>query len=480
MRNYPYLRKEFFRAALVLILSVLLMKYSNGYGFIVVAIYALQALVRDKPASLFYSLTLTLTMMVANTFFVPKDVVFFTIQRTMLVIIGLFTSIKLFGGTKSKLVSPFMGMFIYLFYMLFSSLDGWMPIISLMKLLLFGIIYMAYSGMSNLIITDRYVNGPIIRSMFLTIAAFFIIGSLLLIPFPAISQMRYDEIESGRVVVSLFKGMSMHSQALGPIVSCIFVLLFADMIFSIGKFDLFYVLMMVCCPVLIYKTSSRTALGAAFSGIMFSLLLFMKNRNVVAKWRGKVLSVSILIAICLSVVFVFKADFRKDFNRYLVKSTDAENAIVSFETVSASRWGLVEEQWLNYKQSPLIGNGFQVSPEMIGMKISGITSLLSAPVEKGVWLSAVLEEGGAIGFILLLVLIVSTFSSLNRQRAYICMAVFFSMLVSNLGEFSMFAMSGVGGFYWGLVFVALILDSLRIKEEQLRMNIVDGVPLAWR
>ena len=64
---------------------------------------------------------------------------------------------------------------------------------------------------------------------------FFILGSIVLIPFPAISQLsgaEYVEAMKRGGALSLFKGMTMHSQSLGPCVAVIFSVLFADFVFS--------------------------------------------------------------------------------------------------------------------------------------------------------------------------------------------------------------------------------------------------------
>jgi len=67
------------------------------------------------------------------------------------------------------------------------------------------------------------------------------------------------------------------------------------------------------------------------------------------------------------------------------------------EEMMATRQGLIDRAMYNWRKKPLIGNGFQVSDEMQYEHRKGFADYLSAPIEKGVWISAVLEEGGVIG-----------------------------------------------------------------------------------
>ena len=99
----------------------------------------------------------------------------------------------------------------------------------------------------------------------------------------------------------------------------------------------------------------------------------------------------------------------------------------------------------------------------------GIMSYISAPIEKGVWPTAVLEEGGIIGFILFAGFLVVAMAILYRKHAYCGLSVLWTFMFANLGEFSFFSMSYVGGFYWMLVFTGLVLDGQRMKKVGLKV-----------
>ena len=118
-----------------------------------------------------------------------------------------------------------------------------------------------------------------------------------------------------------------------------------------------------------------------------------------------------------------------------------------------------------FKKKPLIGNGFQVSGEMAGLKIKGAASILSAPIEKGVWVTAVLEEGGVIGWTLFVGFLAGCIITSIKRQAYIGASCLFLTTLTNLGEFTFFSMSYTGGFTWAMVFVGLALDIRKMKDE---------------
>ncbi len=167
---------------------------------------------------------------------------------------------------------------------------------------------------------------------------------------------------------------------------------------------------------------------------------------------------------CLLIGAMLSSSMRDKISSFVLKRGDL-GASVTVESVISSRMGLVERALDNFKKKPLIGNGFQVSDTMIELRNAPITSLLSAPIEKGVWVTAILEEGGLIGFMLFIAFLLIVLFKMVKYKAYIAASTFFVFILSNMGEFSFFSMSYLGGFMWMLVFAAVMLDSARAKAE---------------
>lgn len=461
--------KLIFRYLMLVALTAVAMKLTNGAGFAIVLPLSLIAFARKRPEDLMFYMLLIIAVVVANPKLLPKGMAFAIEQRGTMLMFGFLLTARVMGQRKSPLISPLLGVLVYLLYMCIPSALGWSAPISFMKMLLFAMVFMAYFGAANAAIMHPRENLPLVRSMVLAIAVMFVLGSVALIPFPGYGMMesKFFAAHGERMLTSFFMGMTSHSQCLGPMTSAFAVLLLADWVFGVRKFSWLYFVLLLCCPILIWKTASRGAMLTFAAGIMFVAYFFMRERRVGAQWKGKVLMNLWLVGVFGLSVIVLNPNSRQSLQRFFVKHGAKEGEKVEFkmENLTSSRMGMVDRTLLNFKQSPVIGNGFQVSREMADLKIESVRDMLSAPVEKGVWITAVLEEGGVIGFLIWTIFLISTLIKFVRMRAYITASVFFLFIVSNMGEFSFFSMSYLGGFMWALVFAAAVLDSSRAKYE---------------
>jgi len=445
------------------------MRVSRGAGFLLFVPLVLSAIVQNKTGKLLLYLVLMMIATIGNGNLMPKGVVFGVSQKALMITIAGMLTIQLAGHKHSPLLTPFLGIIPYVILMALSSLQGWNPIISYLKLLLFVSCYFAFYSVANKAIVDRRIGVSEVRSVGLCMSIVLIFGSVVLIPFPAISQINMLQYEQmllqGQHVTSLFCGMTFHSQALGPIVSTIFVFILCDVLFSLRKANVFYLALLLCCPFLIYKTSSRTAMGTLLAGAFFVLYHFIKTRHIGSRWKGKVVSFALLMAIIGACALLFSSSGRTGLARYVLKKDDVETLEGhTTEDVISSRQGLMDEAMINFKKKPMIGNGFQVSEEFIG--VNDFRSMLSAPIEKGVWVTAVLEEGGVFGLLLFAGFGIFAIFKLSRMHAYTAASILFTIFVLNLGEFTAFSMSGTGGFYWGLCFIGAVMDAQRLKSER--------------
>ena len=462
-----YDKKFFIQCCVGLGLMALAMKLSGGLAFLAIFPLLLIGFGRNKTEFLFYLLLMDIAMTMANGNIVPKGAIFGYAARSVHFLIAGVMVLQMTGQRISKLLSPMMSVFFYIGYMALISAQGWMPLISYLKMTLFGVMFLGFFSVANAATMRQLVDGRKIRSVMLSFSFFFIMGSMALLPFPGIATLGADYYTSHGMAIpegSFFTGMTLHSQALGPVVSALATLLFADVLFSVQRWDKLYVLLLICCPILIYKTGSRTAMGAYLAGVLFVSFLFVQGRGVMARWKQRAVSLLTVIGIVGTLLMATTPQMREAVARFALKyASEGQELDVSFEELTKTRQGSVDTQMENFHAKPWTGNGFQVSKSMDGMDVYSINQVMSAPVEKGVWITAVLEEGGVFGEIVFVLCVIIAFFSLLSRGAYIGLAVFFSMIVSNLGEFSMFSMTSTGGLVWATVFIGLALDGHRQK-----------------
>jgi len=464
-----YDKKYLVKCVLGLAAMAVFLYVTKGNGFAVAPLVMFSAFVKNRSESLLYLLLMTIAMTMGNSNLMPKSTTFMITQRAMMFTLSAVMLVQIFGRANAPLAKPFLWLLLYLGFMVLSSTMGWCPILSYMKLSLFFAVYMAYYGIANRVMTSPNPNVPRIRSVFLSFAIFFLVGSILLIPFPGISQMHQEEIQEalkhGKVFTSLYMGMTVHSQSLGPICAVLGILLYVDMVFSIRRADRLYMALLACVPILIWKTASRTAMGAFIIGIALATCFVMRARGIGVRWRGKVLSTLISGVVLFSLVVLALPVGRQKVTDFVLKFNREEKRAVTMEEVTMTRRAAWENAMYNFKRSPMIGNGFQVSSQFAGLKITNPFQVLSAPVEKGTWVTAVLEEGGIWGMALFLIFLGVVVRFLLSRHAYMGASAFITMVVLNLGEFTMFSMTAVGGLLWAMVFVGVIFDSQRIRAE---------------
>lgn len=454
-------------------LLCLAMKATGGVGFLLIFPLVLMGFSKNKTGLLFWCILATTVLTMTNPNIAPKDSTFSIANRLIYLLVGGIMVLQVVGQRASKLMTPLLAILPYVAYMAIVSSVGWQPIVSYLKLSLFTIVFFAFYSVSSSTISRQQLNVTQLRSTFLCFATFLIVGSVCLIPFPGIATMSAEfYILRGLPVPegSLFMGMTLHSQALGPIVAVLSVMLLADLLFSVKKWDKLYLLLLLLSPLLIYKTGSRTAMGTYAAGLFFVTLIFMHARGVGVKWKGKALSALFLIGLLGGLAFMATPSLRQSAVQFIFKSRGAEVAKESqtMDNLISSRQGKFDIAMANFHESPWIGNGFQVSVEQKDMRVSSWKQLLSAPIEKGVWVSAVLEEGGVFGMVLFCLFLLIAFSCLLTRQVFIGAAVLFVFIVSNLGEFTIFSMSAGGGLMWSMVFLGIAMDAARLKQEALR------------
>lgn len=464
----PYSLKYLVKCLLGLALFITAMKFTSGYGFAAMFLLLFACLAKRKAELLLYTLMATIAITMGNSNIVIKGGGFGLMQRVMMLSLSVLM-LGMITGTKSvPALSPLLGMYFYLGYMALVSGTGWCPLISYMKLLLFSLVYMAYFGVAKVVINSARADMRKTRSVFLMLAFFFVLGSVALIPFPSLGQMSYEQVQAainaGSDISSLFKGMTLHSQALGPVAAAIGVLMYADMLFSVRYANKLYLLIMACVPIVIWRTASRTAMGSLILGLAFVTFHFMKTRGVKSSWKSRVMNVILLMVALGGLAVLAIPAIRDRAAGFALKFNKSDKREVTFDEITATRRGRWEESLYHFNKSPIVGNGFQVSVEMQDMNASLAT--LSAPVEKGVWITAILEEGGLCGFVIFIVFVLTAYFSLLKRKCYEGLSAFFVLLVANLGEFTLFSLTSTGGVLWSLVFMGVIFDAQRQREVQ--------------
>ncbi len=240
-------------------------------------------------------------------------------------------------------------------------------------------------------------------------------------------------------------------QSFGAFLSPMLAWLIAIIGFGRVKVISLYSVLAILILALIVMSQTRTALVAVFLTVVTLFIIFLFNQQKYKIWGSlKNISINIaLLSLILIIAFVTSSTLRTMANDFVYKrgSGDIEEAV-------SSRASGYEAQLINFTQRPLLGHAFGVYP---GKKAAskGVTEFMgipiSAPVEKGLILTALLEETGLIGTILFLTLIVAISKRCLKTQNLGWIAIFFTCLFINIGEAVFFSVGGIGLFYWILM-----------------------------
>lgn len=466
------------------ILAILLCRFSKGYFAPIFVLVGVWCAFANKLGWALVFFVLMPFFVILNPGILPKEspVIGYSMRFGPLMM-GLILALR--GQSRQGhhrlpfgLIVPFM------LVACLSSATGWAPQISYMKILnfvmfLFGIWY----GTQNL--QHRPKDVFLLRGFFLALCAFLVWGSIAVIPFPGISyatSLGYAMKEGGVELANemfrqlqadglktLFCGVTNHSQALSPVLSCVFAWVACDMLFMERSFRKPHVALLLCTLPLLYMTRSRVALVSSLF-VMAILTFYTTQKVTLPQTVKKKLGQGMVLFGTLIVIAAVVAQLRSGaMSAWLRKGekTDVDKRSWS-EALTQSRQGLMQYSLYEFRRNPLIGSGFQVAEYTRDLAKNAKGLVVSASIEKGVLPVMVLGETGVLGLACFLIFLMSFFYVCSRCGYYITITMFSVLLTTNMGEATFFSPGGIGGIIWMLCVVGgFTLDTTIIFRKNL-------------
>lgn len=456
--------KQSLKTLAIFCLYIVLVRITSGAFLGIMSVMGMVWAFNGKVGKAISIYVMIAFMVIMNPNILPKVGIMYGLGlRVGPLLLGLALVCKGFSSHSRRRL-PLGVMLAYLVVAIISSINGWSPRISYMKLANFAVFFVGIWLGTQSLEYDRLGIG-VLRSTFFALAVFLIIGSVALMPFPALStmsglqQMQFtgnlavlnkilEEAAIGGEMF-LFCGVTMHSQALSPMLACIFAWLACDLLFVEERFRWPHVILIALSLPLMYKTRSRVALltlTVSLLLIYFYLPRHIAMRSFVRRWMGSMLSVFGIVVVVLVVISEVQSDAISKWMRK-TDDLDADRRSLS-EAFTASRQGLVEECMSDFRRNPVFGSGFQVSwfTEELAQGQGGL--VLTSPIEKGVLPLMVLGETGLVGEIVFIAFLFSFFSGGRCRRLYITVTMMCVLLVTNLGEATFFSPGGIGATLW--------------------------------
>lgn len=464
----------------LLLLSIVLTRFSQGLWIGAMTLTGIVWALSGKSGKALSMYFIIISLVAMNPILLPMGGYFGSLVRFGPLLIGLALMLK--GMSLSGQSRVPLGMLVaYLFVAIISSMNGWAPIVSYLKIANFLVFVLGFWFGIHTLSCDPGGVGYL-RATFLAYSAFLILGSLLLLPFPAISTlsgfelaMREGNLEAANAAlmsidggVSLFCGITRQSQAFAILAGTVLSWLIADMLFVEKRFDMLHLSLIGVGVLLTYLSRSRAGLLALLVGIvMVAMYLPKKIRlsvNISRRLRTG-LKVFLLLGFFAGVVSELTSS---SLSQWLRKVEHVEEDARSLsEAVTSSRQGLIEESVRDFWRNPMFGSGFQVAEDTAKLvAYAGSSMVISAPIEKGVLPVMVLGESGFVGAIFFAVFLFSFYSACFRRRLYVTAALFTVLLATNMGEATFFSPGGVGGVIWTISIIGGYCIDIHLLNER--------------
>lgn len=480
--NSESIYKLAFKQFIAFCLWVALARVSRGFILPVMTLLGMMWAFKGEFGKALSLYSMLLLMVVLNTNILPKLGMMYTMGlRFGPLLIGLTLAIH--GAmVTSRQALPLGMILLFLLVATFSSVGGWCPEVSYLKLINFLIFFLGiWLGTKGLQQDTQGVT--ILRATLLALATFLIAGSAVLLPFPGISTLNalslMSEVEDVamrneimREIIdtggmALFCGVTSHSQALSPLLVCAFAWIMSDLLFVEGRFRWLHIVLLVLALPLLYLTRSRVAFLSVIT--VLCVVYFYLPRKLaldrkVKRWLGHILLVGGVALIAASGISEARSNA---ISRWLRKTDDvkADQRSLS-EAFTASRQGLIEMCMDDFRKSPMLGMGFQVAEYTREYARQHKGLVLSSPIEKGVIPVMVLGEAGLVGAVVFVMFVLAFYAGCTHKKLYISWSMMVVFLAINMGEATFFSPGGCGGIEWMILIVGGYALDLMLAARQ--------------
>ncbi len=483
--------RQVFRQALIIVGIVLLSRFTKNWAVAGLALYGILSALKQRLGPTFVVYLLLAFLPMVSPIFMPRYHHFSLIAR--LSTLAMTCALILTGDNRDGHNQiPLGAIYPFLLFAALSSIEGYCPIISYLKMCnFFFFITGIYIGTKNIDRSPEAIHQ--LRHAFLAIVLLLVYGSLATLAFPSVAyytSMKSIVMEYGYTYADeffqdsvgrqhLFTGITVHSQFLGPMLGCCFAWLLCDMLIAERKLSPLHIALLLPIPVMAYMTRSRLAFVVLAAAVAMVAFYCIPKATIPKKVRGLFSNIMLVMAICFCILAVVQEVRGNTISKWLRKTEDVATDDRSLgKAVTASRQGKIAECLDDFHQNTLWGKGFQVDRTTKHRLEIGAVSLFSASIEKGVLPLMVLGETGLIGTIAFVIFLVVFFISCHQRHYTATLTLFTIYLSTNMAEATFFAPSGGGGVQWIMMAVGgFVIDMSREAERKAEMSTIPILPL---
>ncbi len=449
--------------AFVIICTILgLCRVTMGGVAVVVALLGAGFALARKPGYLAFCYVMFPLFTIFNRTIVGISPVFLMTARLgnlFMIAAMILTGAGFAGRAREKL--PIGWMFAYCVVACISSIDGWMPLISYLKIAQFVLFLIGLVFVTRLL---QQSNEGLyqLRCIFMAIAIIFIWGALFSRFIPSVGysmtiqkmaayglEVTGDEIVANKEGMRMFNGLTCHSQMLAPTAAIMATWVLCDMLFVERKFTFFHGGVLAGTPLLLYMSRSRGGLLDIVAVMVTVLFVCVPRAKLAQAVKNRLVQMLLLASLALVGIAVVGQLRNQTLSKWIRKTDDVGGDTRSLkEAFTGSRQALIEYNLNDFKLNPLFGKGFQVMRGMEQAYRAKLITWYSASIEKGVTPYVILGETGLVGTGVFLIFMCVFYGTCLKRRYLTLLTMFTCNLVTNLADSTLFSPGGMGGFLW--------------------------------
>ena len=248
-----------------------------------------------------------------------------------------------------------------------------------------------------------------------------------------------------------FQGLLNHPQLYGVFLAC-FLPWIAALLFTKRIRGVFPWVLLVLGVASLVASQARTAVLASVLGMVLALLwgaIRSPTKDRVATLG--VLAAASALFVAIMVLGVDPGGVISRAQSFMVGKRGTTSGLG--EALQTSRGRLIDRPITGFQEHPLTGIGFGLAsdPEEFRIRTGALAVPVSATVEKGFFLTALLEEVGITGFLLGILMIVALLAPVFRKDVPLpCICLALAVMLTNFGESTFFSPGG-GVLPWLLI-----------------------------
>ena len=251
-----------------------------------------------------------------------------------------------------------------------------------------------------------------------------------------------------------FQGITIHPQTFGPITAPVTAWLLACWLFR-GHRRMLIQIAIVMGLLAIITSQARTSMLMLVGSLVISVgfQYFRKDGREALGIPRIPLTAKVLGIVALLLMVSWKGEqINNAVSSFVLKKVHGK-ASASID-VRASK---VQMQWENFRQMPVTGIGFGIpssADEWVGVSRGFLGIPTGFTIEKGFLPTAVLEETGIVGAILLLCFVFSLIRFVWQKGYEPELALLLAALLANSGEAVFFSFGAMGLYFWLMIGLA--------------------------